>query len=287
MSDDWLKMRTNLQTHPKVVRMASALDADTCPHGVRGCLVVGALHAVWSLFDTHSEDGALIGYTPDSLDYLIRVPGFSSAMIDVGWLVFDNDKTLTLPEFSEHNGASAKRRALEAKRKRDARRADACPQSVRTTSGQVSASNADAMRTRERERERSNTPCSPPPENSSDDEKPKSKSRPRRPKVGIERFIADCRSRGEDFIPDGEPVFDYAEHQANIPAEFLHLAFEEFVERYRNRDKRYTDWRAVFRNAIRENWMELWWHDGNGFLLTSRGKQAMQAYRSRHEQEAA
>jgi hypothetical protein len=109
MAGDWIKMRTSLQTHPKVVRIASALKADRLR-------VVGALHAVWCLFDVHSEDGTLPGYTLDALDDLVGWPGFSAALVTVDWLL-DHGDAIGAPDFDEHNGRSAKRRAMETERK--------------------------------------------------------------------------------------------------------------------------------------------------------------------------
>jgi hypothetical protein len=71
------------------------------------------------------------------MDHVIGWPGFSQAMIAVGWMRFDGLEILDMPEFSEHNGQSAKRRAEDQKRKRDGRRG------VRTTSAQ----DADKLRT--------------------------------------------------------------------------------------------------------------------------------------------
>lgn len=79
MAGDWIKMRADLHTHPKVVRMASALKADRLR-------IVGGLHSAWCLFDVHSVDGLLDGYSADTLDDLIGFPGFSRAMMAVGWL---------------------------------------------------------------------------------------------------------------------------------------------------------------------------------------------------------
>lgn len=133
MAGDWIKMRGDLQSHPKVVRILSATRADKFR-------VIGGLHAVWNVFDTHSVDGKLSGYTPDALDHIIGWEGFSQAMINVGWLAFDGLETLEMPEFSEHNGQSAKRRAEDQKRKRNSR---SSPQGVHNPS----ASAADKMRT--------------------------------------------------------------------------------------------------------------------------------------------
>lgn len=117
----WIKMRIDLVTHPKVVRIASAI----CPQSVRDVsnkfLAIGGLLAVWGVFDTHSTDGVIVGYTPESLDGVVGLDGISRAMMAVGWLSFDGVETLTLPEFEEHNGQSAKRRADDSKRKKRSR----------------------------------------------------------------------------------------------------------------------------------------------------------------------
>jgi hypothetical protein len=130
MAGDWIKMRADLFTHPKVVRISSALQADTLR-------TVGGLMSVWCLFDAHSEDGALLGYTPETIDQHLRWPGFASAMAAVGWLQ-ETPESLVLPEFETHNGASAKRRAQDSERKRNVRNLSACE--------------ADKTRTREEKR---------------------------------------------------------------------------------------------------------------------------------------
>lgn len=146
MAGDWIKMRLELQSHPKVVRILSATSSDKFR-------VIGGLHAVWSIFDQHSEDGVLNGYTPELMDHIIGWPGFSDAMIGVGWLVKKDAQTLVMPEFSEHNGKSAKRRAEDQKRKRDSRKAsENSPRSVRNLSAE--------MRTREEKRRDKNISCS-------------------------------------------------------------------------------------------------------------------------------
>jgi len=130
VAGDWIKMRTELQTHPKVRRIASALHADKFR-------TIGGLHAVWSLFDAHSVDGSLECYTPEDIDSEIGFPGFARAMESVEWLDVRPDR-LCLPEFDEHNGQSAKRRAEDQKRKRRVRN--------------PSAPEADKKRTREEKR---------------------------------------------------------------------------------------------------------------------------------------
>lgn len=131
----WIKMRTDLRDHPKVVRMASALKADRLR-------VIGGLWAVWGTFDTHSVDGELEGYTLATLDEGIGWRGFSAALAAVRWLVETGDG-LEIPEFAEHNGASAKRRATDAKRKASDREEDKGARGSWNSGGQMSASDAD------------------------------------------------------------------------------------------------------------------------------------------------
>lgn len=136
MAGDWIKMRIDLQTHPKVFRMVSALQADRLR-------IIGGLHIAWSIFDTHSSDGVLVGYTVDAMDAVVGWPGFTQAMIDVEWACVNEGGSLVMPRFDEHNGASAKRRANDSERKRNERK-----KPVRN----LSASDADSLRTREEKR---------------------------------------------------------------------------------------------------------------------------------------
>jgi hypothetical protein len=136
MAGDWIKMRSDLQRHPKVVRMSSALRADRFR-------IIGGLHAVWCLFDEHSEDGQVEGYTTEAIDDLIGWPGFCAAMAVVQWLEV-SDGFCALPRFDEHNGQSAKRRAMETQRKRRERAEE---------DARLSALDADKKRSRTDKRE--------------------------------------------------------------------------------------------------------------------------------------
>jgi hypothetical protein len=150
MAGDWIKMRMDLQTHPKVVRMMSALRADKFR-------VIGGLHAVWSVFDAHSEDGVLDGYTPEAMDAVIGWPGFTQAMLSIGWISSEGDETLVMPRFDEHNGKSSKRRAQETVRKRESRKSDDEQSNV----VEMSAFDADEKRTREEKRREDKPNTSP------------------------------------------------------------------------------------------------------------------------------
>lgn len=144
MAGEWIKMGVGLRTHPKVVRMVSMLKSDRLR-------VVGGLHAVWGLFDMHSVDGRLEGYTVDVMDSDLGWKGFSAAMIAIGWLEETADG-LHAPDYEEHNGPVAKRRAMETSRKGRSRRLSAeSPHETSNESGHVSACDADKMRNREEE----------------------------------------------------------------------------------------------------------------------------------------
>ena len=249
MAGDWIKMRTDLLTHPKVVRILSA----TCPQALRNASekyrVIGGLHAVWTVFDTHSSDGVLHGYTPELLDNVIGWDGFSRAMEAVGWLLFDGLQTLSLPDFDTHNGQSAKRRGEDQKRKKTSR------QSVRNVSADV----PDKKRTRDRE----------------EIEKKEQEKRTRGKAVNLTAWIAQLD--GADAVPADDPLFDWS-GKVGIPREWIALAWWAFEGRYtgdgQGAAKGYADWRAVFRNAVKEDWLKLWRVGADGYVLTTAGQQA-------------
>jgi hypothetical protein len=245
VAGDWIKMRADLQSHPKVVRISSALGADRLR-------VIGGLHAVWCLFDMHSTDGRLEGYTAQALDDLIGFGGFSKALAAVGWLEIHAD-CLCTPRFEEHNGQSAKRRAQETERKRNDRK--------------LSALDADEKRTREeKRREEINTPHTP---------------RRGQPLRSLKAWMAEIKAAGEKALPEEDPIFEYAK-SVGLPYDFLRLAWREFVAKHSEPNaKRQKDWRAHFRNAVRGNWAKLWWVDESGYRLTTAGEQAKRAHEDR------
>lgn len=153
MAGDWIKMRTNLWDHPKVVRIVSAL----CPQSVHDmsarCRVIGALYRTWALADAFTEDGTLDGYTAEALNAAVGIEGWAENLQRVGWLVI-NEQSLMVPRFEDHNGQSAKRRAEDAKRKRIVRKSSAkCPQRC--------GHNADQRREEKRREDIDNTPPTP------------------------------------------------------------------------------------------------------------------------------
>lgn len=111
MAGDWISMRTNLATDPRVVRMAARLK-------ITRTAVAGAFWALWSAASEHGEGGRIPNADADTIDALTETPGFSDAAVAVKWLEFD-DAGAICPRWSEHNdGASAKVRARERDKKR-------------------------------------------------------------------------------------------------------------------------------------------------------------------------
>lgn len=110
---NWIKVRNNLLTHPKIVRISSAL----CLPPVH---ILGACVHLWSVADAHADGEMLPGMDENSLDSMVQIPGFAREMIKVGWISINND-SMQLVNYQTHNGTSAKRRAEDAGRKRTER----------------------------------------------------------------------------------------------------------------------------------------------------------------------
>ena len=108
MAGDWIKMRNDLADDPAVIKIAARLNLDEFA-------VVGRLHRLWSWADRQTTDGNALGVTEAWIDRYTSTPGFTAALIAVGWLTLSGDG-ITFPKFGRHNGESAKKRALTAKR---------------------------------------------------------------------------------------------------------------------------------------------------------------------------
>ena len=92
--------------------------------------------------------------------------------------------------------------------------------------------------------------------------------------LSLTDWLAQVAAAGEKAIPDDDPVRSYAA-KAGIPDDFLLLAWVEFKARFAQPDaKTYTDWRQVFRNAVRGNWLKLWFVKDGQYQLTTAGQQA-------------
>ena len=101
----------------------------------------------------------------------------------------------------------------------------------------------------------------------------------KRSPVALRTFITACKESGVKSIPEDDPVFNFAD-QAGIDDEWVRICWREFVARYADTGKKYTDWRKTFRNAVRGNWFKIWYMDAEGkMMLTSQGRTLMTAHK--------
>lgn len=105
----WIKATHDLPDKAEVVAMATKLGIDQDS-------VVGKLLRVWIWFDRETTNGVTSGVTPTVTDRIAFCPGFGRAMEAVGWIVFHDDSSASLPNFDDHNSETAKERAVTAKR---------------------------------------------------------------------------------------------------------------------------------------------------------------------------
>jgi hypothetical protein len=213
--------------------------------------VFGALVTLWCLADAHAnENGVLTGYTCDDVDALVAVPGFCSALPS-DW-IDTSGEFVKLPDYQEHNGTTGKTRAQDAKRQK--RHRDVTD---------ASRDDRDEKRTRGEERR--------------EEEKEKKERTPRQPKTKSEettlRQWVEALA-GADAVPADDPIFDWAGKQG-IPGDWIGYAWAAFEDRYADKDRRYTDWRAAFRDHVKRGWLDIWRVDqrNGGFVLTTAGEQ--------------
>ncbi len=90
----------------------------------------------------------------------------------------------------------------------------------------------------------------------------------------------------ENPIPESDPIFVWAA-SAGIPDNFLLIAWLEFKVGFESKDKKYKDWRAVFRDYVRKNYLKLWWISDVGYELTTAGRQAMNVLNAEQKRGAA
>lgn len=108
MAGDWIKIEHALPDKPEIVQMAAAL-------GIDQDAVTGKVIRLWIWADQQTEDGNALSVTDLFLDRFTFCPGIAVALRKVGWLN-GRDGHLSIPNFSRHNGQTAKQRANTQKR---------------------------------------------------------------------------------------------------------------------------------------------------------------------------
>ena len=108
MAGDWIKFQHVTPDKPEVWKIADIL-------GIDADAVVGKLVRIWIWADQQTHDGNARSVTKALLNRVSGVTGFAQAMIDVGWLKAE-ETGLVFTNFERHNGHTAKKRSLSAKR---------------------------------------------------------------------------------------------------------------------------------------------------------------------------
>ena len=108
MAGHWIEWEKGLVRKPEVLRIARAFQC-TPQHAAACCMMV------WEWAEDVTENGIIPGLTAADVSFAAGVEGIGEAMVAAGWLVETGD-ALVLPNWERHNGAPAKRRALNALR---------------------------------------------------------------------------------------------------------------------------------------------------------------------------
>lgn len=109
MAQDWMKVELHTPEKPRLLALAARLGADRD-------LVLGKCVRFWAWADRNTTTGRLPpGFTYEALDVMLGCPGFSEAAASQEWLGRD-ERGVFIPNFTKHNGKSAKKRALTARR---------------------------------------------------------------------------------------------------------------------------------------------------------------------------
>jgi len=114
----WIKMRTTLSADGRVRTLARVLTRSRAE-------VIGHLYNLWCIADEQTTDGLLAHWTTEEVDEETTA-GFAQAMIDIDWLKVV-DGGLQIPRFEDHNGSSAKKRAVDASRQAKKRKGVEAP----------------------------------------------------------------------------------------------------------------------------------------------------------------
>jgi hypothetical protein len=109
----WIKIEKDLETDPRVRRIAKGLGNAHALHGVT--LVIGALTRLWMHADSHARSDDSLDMSPTEIDDWLGIPGFCD-LLPEEWLLVLPDGSVELPGFQTHNGTEAKKKALTQKR---------------------------------------------------------------------------------------------------------------------------------------------------------------------------
>ena len=261
MAGDWIKLQHVTPDKPEIYRIAAEL-------GVTPEDAFGRCCRVWIWADQQSLNGHALSVTNVTLDSVARRDGFATALLASGWLVSNHDGTISFPNFTRHNGETAKNRALAAERK--------AKQRAENHGGAVTDVTKKSRASRDKSVTREEKSSKPPTSLLTDVSKEGSPKAGK--KIVFKTWLEAVKANGEKPITTYEPVWEHAK-AVGLDRDWIGIAWSRFCDRYLNdpqyAGKRYIDWRRTFLNAIEGNWFNLWrsGDDGN-FVLTTVGRQA-------------
>ncbi|WYX08205.1 hypothetical protein WJ978_19780 [Achromobacter xylosoxidans] len=266
-------MRSNLWDDPRVARLVDLTDSSEAA-------VIGGLYWLWATADQHTADGFMPGLSCRQIDRKTGVAGLGQALVDIGWLDSSEDG-ISIVNFEDHNGASAKKRAQTAKRVANHRSSNADETHGEDSSNALSVTGALAREREEKEKEVIPTPFAGGEEPTQPSAaKPK---RERKERCTLKTFIDRCRQAGETAISGYEPLRKYVDG-AGLPMDFVQLAWDVFKAEHGpegvNGRRLQADWRRHFLNYVTKGYYRLWYADAaNGtYALTTQGVQAQRLY---------
>jgi len=276
-------MRVGLDRDPRVIRMADYLAADrafmdwltdpvrrTCSasayehvtRNVTVALCVTGLLVTWGAAreqgDRVGDDLVIEHCDLDTLSAIANVPSFGDALASVGWAAEGGDSVM-LPKFFKDNESPDDRHKRQAAERQ-----------ARFRAKQAEESNVT-----------DNVTVTPREEKRREEEKKEKRAPGKAKACTLTDWIAELGD--SDAVPADDPIFEWA-GKVGIPRDWIALAWWVFEGRYtgdgQGRAKTYTDWRATFRNAVREDWLKLWRAGPDGYFLTTAGQQAQREMRA-------
>ena len=103
----WIKIGVDTPGKPAIVRLANDCGVS------RGDAFL-AFFRLYSWLDEQTADGTLYADHAE-VDAVARLDGLAASLERSGWLTFYPDGRMTVTNWQEHNGQSAKRRAMNAR----------------------------------------------------------------------------------------------------------------------------------------------------------------------------
>lgn len=104
----WIKLQTTLPRSPEVIILASAL-------GLSRREALGLVVEYFCWLDEQTTDGCT-ALSASQLDLVLDRQGFAEALVSIGWMASDENGIMFVLDFDKHNGETAKKRALTARR---------------------------------------------------------------------------------------------------------------------------------------------------------------------------